>query len=650
MKIQVGYLLWAIFIKAGGKFFEGMYEWVNEADEEYWDVLTALTINNNTISGINEEKYLPTLQSLIKDIYSTHTDIRWFTIVKENNKYVYYTINQNEGTSICGITDSNSPFNNFAVCLCYNNPYGTRFELNLENSSYTETQIQLQDVGVYSGSTRQYGYLVNITEFVAMGHGDTLRFDFNIANLTNSSSPTLYTGELTYGHTSFLTWHHVKTEFTLEHPYQLLPNINALGKHGDVVGDGSIYQHINLNQLLPKYVYLNGTFLMSSSTDISKKNFEIVDYSTNFDNFNTTPTISQRKWIVDMNDETYTPIVCRRYDNYAFILCDDNNIRIYYDDELFTTVTINSIFDYTSTKLCLVPTISGNKLCFAIFNFSKTANVTTKMCVGYVDISTKIPTIYYNNSAVAYYPYWDTDAIYVGLIYKNNHIYTVLPNYHIDGKVYEDGVLKCTLPVNTTSTGNIYYPVMADDGIYYYEDNRLYGLKNYDYYIYGDTSANVYSLPITDQYTGKCIGLDQNRTVYLQVYNRDNNYHKLYTIENGSTLNLIFDYGTIRVNMEHSKMDIIRNGDKLLITDANSTVQIVDISAGIAVNGSRLTLPNTYSFIGCNNTRELYTPIIEDKTVSFIITRPDIKILNDKSVLLDLLPTSPVNNKLYMKI
>lgn len=647
------------FILNGGKFFEGMYEWVNETDEEYWNVITALNISGNNITCTNEEKYLPTLLSLLNEINSLHDDFRWFTLVKENGHYVYYVINQNNATSICGVTDSNNPFNNFAVCLCHTNPYGFKFVLDLENDTYTEEQIQLQDIGVYSGTTRQYGHLINITELVAIGFGTTLRFDFKMANLTNPSSPSTYTDKLVFGHVSFLTWHHVKTEFTLEHPHQLLPGVNALGKHGDVVGDGSIYQHINLNQLLPEYVYYNSKFLMSSSVNIDKQNYEVVNYFNNISLYNTTPTISEKLYLADLSGETYNVILARYYKPYILLLCDDNKIRIYNEQrEFITDISINNVFDYTNSNLMLVPKVIDNKICFAICVLSTSSGTTSALCMGYYDLVNETSQCYYNNSVTAYYPYYKSYANcckVIGIRYVNNHLYVVLPNYKVNGYVYEDGVLKCTLPVNTNqSTGYIYYPVMAPNGIYYYEDNRLYGLKSYVYYIYGNTTSTTYNLPQTDQYTGKCIGMDQYENVYLQMYRystSSNNCYKFYSLSNGNTLNLLFDYGTTQVESERETMDIIKQGDVYMCV-LSYNIHIIDTLNNTLTNTHNIaSMPNTDDYrdnIIRNDNYERYSPIITDNKVRIVKTRGDIKLLNDKQNLLDITPANVVNKKEYM--
>ena len=46
-----------------------------------------------------------------------------------------------------------------------------------------------------------------------------------------------------------LTWIYAKTQFNLMSPEQLLPNISAYGKNGNVIGDGSIYDNLDLNAI-----------------------------------------------------------------------------------------------------------------------------------------------------------------------------------------------------------------------------------------------------------------------------------------------------------------------------------------------------------------------------------------------------------------
>lgn len=250
------------FLLIGGMYFEGMYEWKNEVDEEYWDVLTDFTLTNTPdIVPIQEERYLPLLQLTVDKILEDGAFIRGWTVQLTDGYYYYICNNWDYDLYI----DNNKNY--------YMNTNGNNiinmYKLNLDDGTYTLINT--------ISSTDKYVMINNISAIVCT-HYSSYNTDINIRllNADKSSYTSLPTSINVVQ--SFLTWHHVKTEFTLESPGELLPGVTALGKHGPVTGTNAIFDLLPVDNIMSDIYGLtkiqNGSmisYFTNNSAYISKK-------------------------------------------------------------------------------------------------------------------------------------------------------------------------------------------------------------------------------------------------------------------------------------------------------------------------------------------------------------------------------------------
>lgn len=232
--------------------FEGMYEYVNETDNEWFDSITGITLANNVFTSTNEELYIPTLNLTMRNLNTaTHpgdgTQLRYF-VYEQNGHYYAQEVTGKFGKKL---TD------NDIYLAITNQQVGSQltskplYELDLENEAFTFVDNVYAEF-IATSSAANYGwkrYSFNDIKLIGIFLNGNYE-DFSISYIIDGSSlltPTGYTNECQYGHVSFLTWHHVKTQFTLESPNQLYPDVIALGKHGPVTGTDDIWNNIPLS-------------------------------------------------------------------------------------------------------------------------------------------------------------------------------------------------------------------------------------------------------------------------------------------------------------------------------------------------------------------------------------------------------------------
>jgi len=233
--------------KTGGMYFEGMYEWKNEKDNEWFDICTGFERNDSTkvISTTNVETYLPEL-TLFMDEFRHHVDYLRGIIVKSGDNYYWQEISG--ANRIYFDVSTNKYYIGGAWASTSSTPTYKIYSLDLEN--YTFTLLDTRNYEFAAPTTSSYRYYS--AEIYSNGdivyNYDTVESDvISFIKVEGSTTTNGYdTSNVYFGHIVFLTWHHVHTEFDLEFPHQLPEGVTALGKYGPVIGDGSIYDHLDL--------------------------------------------------------------------------------------------------------------------------------------------------------------------------------------------------------------------------------------------------------------------------------------------------------------------------------------------------------------------------------------------------------------------
>lgn len=248
------------FLIVGGMYFEGMYEYVDEVDDEWYDMITGynIDVSNATCSTINQEVYLPELTTLLELM---QTDgIKNMIVLKVNNNY-YVQILQSEYYMTCDVSNNNLIYHgHFYKHASLGDdlttpPKYTVYSLDLEHQTYTLVGEFNYDIRCsYTADTNSvwaalpylngnilYKSTKNTTKYMdKYDNGTITTHYFNL-------------DDFWYSHVSFKTWHHVKTEFNLEFANQIAEGVTALGKRGPVTGDGTVFNTINWVDFLSQY-------------------------------------------------------------------------------------------------------------------------------------------------------------------------------------------------------------------------------------------------------------------------------------------------------------------------------------------------------------------------------------------------------------
>lgn len=232
--------------KTGGMYFEDMYEWKNEKDDEWFDICTGFERNDSTkvISTTNVETYSPEL-TLFMDEFRHHVDYLRGIIVKSGDNYYWQEISG--ANYIYFDVSTNKYYIGGTWASTSSTPTYKIYSLDLEN--YTFTLLDTRNYEFAAPTTSSYRYysaeIYNNGNIVY--NYDTIDSSISFRKVSGSTTTTGYdVSGVYFGHVAFLTWHHVHTEFDLEYPSQLPEGVTALGKYGPVIGDGSIYDHLDL--------------------------------------------------------------------------------------------------------------------------------------------------------------------------------------------------------------------------------------------------------------------------------------------------------------------------------------------------------------------------------------------------------------------
>lgn len=232
--------------KTGGMYFEGMYEWKTEKDDEWFDICTGFERNDNikTFSTINTETYLPEL-TLFLDEFKHQVSYLRGIIIKSGDNYYWQEVTSTN--NIYFDTTTNKYYIGGAWASVSNTPTYNIYSLDLEH--YTFTLIDTRSYEFAAPTTSSYRYYS--TEIYNNGdvvyNFDTTDSSISFTKVNGSTTTTGYdVSSVYFGHVAFLTWHHVHTEFDLEYPSQLPEGVTALGKYGPITGDGTIYDHLDL--------------------------------------------------------------------------------------------------------------------------------------------------------------------------------------------------------------------------------------------------------------------------------------------------------------------------------------------------------------------------------------------------------------------
>ena len=341
------------FATGGGMKLEGIYEYKDEVDDEWYDMITSynVDISNATCSTINQEVYLPKLTTLLELM---QTDgIKNMIVLKVNNNY-YVQILQNEHYMTCDVSNNNLIYHgHFYKYASLGDdlttpPKYTVYSLDLEHQTYTL-------VGEFNYDLRCSYTADTSSVWAALPYLNgnilykSMRNTFKYMDKYDSGTITTQYFNLDdfwYSHVSFLTWHPIKSQINLSNKNQLLPGITALGNNGIITGDNTIYNNLDATKVYEKYYGFTSSDI-DLYTDINKYDTDLIllkNTNTDSSTFkNKTYPIKLKKYVTKSDIKAFS------FERQKIKL-DDTQIMTLLDDMDFATLSGETYF-YASHKV-----------------------------------------------------------------------------------------------------------------------------------------------------------------------------------------------------------------------------------------------------------------------------------------------------------
>lgn len=357
------------FFKDDDNYFEGMYEWKNEADVEYVDTIVDMDYSGTSVEFEKSEHYVgdfkTSLENTLLDGLAAGTFDEYFEgiVVKDKTTDKIYLINPTTSNYVeidADTGDIYMAYGGQGASILTSKPY--KIEVDIENDTVGEKVYYTQSysyrytnnynyeafkIGNISNIELMYGLMCHLgSEFMLTSEGvgvlkydDTLNILVKVnANTTGYTDWTITNN--TFGPDSFLGWHHVRTEFTITSPSQLLPGHTALGKHSVITGDGSIYSHIDLDEYINNT--LNDVTINRIWSDISHKG-KCLKYKEEL--------ASEQD--IDMWQSLMFKVIhwdrADRTDNPSFVRVSNDNLMMYVNDtyvDVYSLTTAERLLHY----------------------------------------------------------------------------------------------------------------------------------------------------------------------------------------------------------------------------------------------------------------------------------------------------------------
>lgn len=236
--------------------YEGLYSYNNSIDNEIFNNITDFKCNETTVDETTTYLYytenkmfrLPKLRTLVQNIFieqELQTSGNFGVFINKNtnkisliNQRINIIYDHQSEKAYLGITISN-----------YNEWYIDKYEDKHENKTQRTIQTQpLNDYFYILGSFDELEYITtgSYNASTSSTSLDNISLSINLYRILNNIRTSIGTNSnIKYNNTNFEAYHHITTKNNLEYKYQLLPNIEALGIHGLIKGDGSYINHIS---------------------------------------------------------------------------------------------------------------------------------------------------------------------------------------------------------------------------------------------------------------------------------------------------------------------------------------------------------------------------------------------------------------------
>ena len=286
------------FMQIGGMAFDGLFEYNSKPDINYITDLDGtvwkfpIDLTGKTIISFSG-KEVPIITSnyqysnsisggggLIKvenfEVLDGYNQIKQCEVFyPKGSSYIYHTtdLSNNNVYSTIALTDLNSDTNNRYGCQIISITEDGITDIKYSNDEMLE--LYSSTVGIDSLLNKNYNMLADesvnkcfLTNRIS-GTSQAFATVPNMGGDLSAVSTSDWDYDVTINSNSYM-YRVANNQYTLINSNQLLPNVSAYGKSGNVTGDGSIYNNLDEGIVMTKLYGLNGNNDYTYANTISK--------------------------------------------------------------------------------------------------------------------------------------------------------------------------------------------------------------------------------------------------------------------------------------------------------------------------------------------------------------------------------------------
>lgn len=575
------------FMQTGGNVFDGLYEYGKYAVDGYISIplinddytITStpsknVTINNSYNNSFNKQDLINICKEIEASV-SSNTSNSVSLFMKDNKLYALGYIRTYKGTTYLNslyneIGEDNTILSNVLVDGGGTSS-GTEGEPNFEVKIW---KIDINNKSYSLDSSIQYeiSYIKSMTVADSYSTRVTFAEPFDTMCIkqlyTDVTSPYMWkqvseddfdqygiTCNLTYNKSEYQT---APNQYTLTSSNQLLPNISAYGKNGNVTGDGSIYNNLDINKINNNLFWNNTDKLQKSKIEL--KDISIVDTKVNrLYGFDYTNNPNDDTFITQSKIQKIVQLAGGSSVSFCVILDDVIYVIYYVKSGSYHCLTLSSTFEIIKDN-----TILGDysfsysdiydKYDNCIYNIND--NIIKKYSINDNIVSTlaTLTSSYDSNLILA--P--DETNLYVISYDTGNTKQHIFKISKANGEV---------LQLRTYSVADN-SPVRRSRGLWYSHANTNTAINVVTNETKNITGTLMYSNQ-TDKYYGFFADSGKN---YIRIY--DNQVNVLQTIELSTSPQITSSEHISSANNNYicTKSNVIRVSDGLIVEKSTNTV------------------------------------------------------------------------------
>ena len=376
------------FFSNGQYQYNGIYKYQGTTNSSLFSATSDIYINNHnssdydtwTIDGdMKYDKSWSDIQSVMTKVNTlTNNNLSWGMIEYITNRkmrvYLYKYHNSSNtyysNLTLLSLYNYNGDKNTYVGCnmsSSYTIDGVFIYEVDLDNDSIQDvtSQYTISTITVMNGSTP---ITVMYTTFVDLSHDFTYVYKHN--NQKTDLNGIIVTPTNAYSYTGFnktfpigmnLSYSPAETQFTLNNNNQLLPEYIALGSDGSHTGDGSIYNNLDISQVLT--TVLNRDLIISNNYITNADNNHIKYFKYNIDGDGTLIKTHTTPFYNAVYNTSYTPLKANYYGfeyisldgkTYCYLNTDRNLVIVDLDTNTSTVITLATLTSTSNNSVILL--------------------------------------------------------------------------------------------------------------------------------------------------------------------------------------------------------------------------------------------------------------------------------------------------------